>query len=101
LKEADRKPPEAAMQQYTTLLRTGPPDAVAASYTADGELLEPGTDALKGPAGARCQAPLLFYSSSSKRTLLVLACLVSCAPGTLLIGVALSPVLAVLWLRKE
>jgi uncharacterized protein (TIGR02246 family) len=50
---AARREVEAAMQQYTTLLRTGPPDAVAALFTADGELLEPGMDALKGPAAIR------------------------------------------------
>ena len=44
-----RREIEAAMQQYTKLLRTGPPEAVAAMYTADGELLEPGMAPLKGP----------------------------------------------------
>jgi uncharacterized protein (TIGR02246 family) len=39
---------EAAMQRYTGLLKTGPPEALAASYTADGELLEPGLAALHG-----------------------------------------------------
>lgn len=48
-----RREVEAAMQQYTTLLRTGPPEAVAALFTADGELLEPGMDALKGPQAIR------------------------------------------------
>lgn len=39
---------EAAMQQYTVLLKTGPAEATAALFTADGELLEPGLAALHG-----------------------------------------------------
>lgn len=40
---------EAAMQEYTRLLKAGPPEALAAMFTADGELLEPGMAALRGP----------------------------------------------------
>jgi len=36
------------MQQYTTLLRTGPVDAQVAMFTPDGELLEPGMAPLHG-----------------------------------------------------
>jgi uncharacterized protein (TIGR02246 family) len=48
-----RREVEAAMQQYTKLLRTGPPETLAALFTADGELLEPGMSALKGPEAIR------------------------------------------------
>ena len=44
---------EAAMQHYTALLRSGPPSATAAMFTADGELIEPGMDALTGPGAIR------------------------------------------------
>ncbi|HEX3526402.1 MAG TPA: SgcJ/EcaC family oxidoreductase [Thermoanaerobaculia bacterium] len=45
---AARRDVESAMQQYTTLLRTGPVDAQVALFTQDGELLEPGMAPLHG-----------------------------------------------------
>jgi uncharacterized protein (TIGR02246 family) len=48
-----RREVEAAMQQYTALLKTGPPEALAALFTADGELLEPGLAPLHGPEAIR------------------------------------------------
>ena len=44
-----RKEVEAATQEYTRLLKSGPPEASAALFAADGELLEPGMAALRGP----------------------------------------------------
>ncbi|MEA2693240.1 MAG: hypothetical protein QOJ16_2627 [Acidobacteriota bacterium] len=59
--EADaRREVEAAMQRYTMLLRTGPPDALAALFTADGELLEPGMAALHGREAIRAFLAPLF-----------------------------------------
>ena len=57
---AARRDVEAAMQQYTTLLRTGPPEAVAALFTADGALLEPGMAPLKGPEAIRAFLAPIF-----------------------------------------
>ena len=51
---------EAAMQQYTTLLRTGPAEATAALFTAEGELLEPGLAALHGREAIRTFLAPLF-----------------------------------------
>jgi uncharacterized protein (TIGR02246 family) len=51
--EAAAREVEAAMQQYTVLLRTGPAEATAALFTADGELLEPGLAALHGREAIR------------------------------------------------
>jgi uncharacterized protein (TIGR02246 family) len=45
---AARHEVEAAMQRYTTLLRTGPVDAQVALFVQDGELLEPGMAPLHG-----------------------------------------------------
>lgn len=44
---------EAAMQEYARLQRAADAPGLAACYTPDGELLEPGMDALKGPAAIR------------------------------------------------
>jgi len=48
-----RREVEAAMQQYTVLLRTGPAEATAGLFTADGELLEPGLAAIHGREAIR------------------------------------------------
>jgi uncharacterized protein (TIGR02246 family) len=44
---------EAAMQEYARLQAAKDAAGLAASYTADGELLEPGMESLKGPAAIR------------------------------------------------
>jgi len=46
--DAARHDVEAAMQQYTALLKTGPVDAQVAFFTQDGELLQPGMAPLHG-----------------------------------------------------
>lgn len=48
IREQMRKEVEAAMQRYTELLRTGPPEAIADSYTVDGLMLQPGMKPLRG-----------------------------------------------------
>lgn len=45
---SDREAVEKAMHDYAATLRSGTPEAVALSYTADGELLLPGLPALHG-----------------------------------------------------
>lgn len=49
--------PEAAVEQsmrgYAAALKDGPPEAVAAWYTKDGELLLPGLPTMKGPEAIR------------------------------------------------
>jgi uncharacterized protein (TIGR02246 family) len=58
--DAARHDVEAAMQQYTTLLKTGPVDAQVALFTQDGELLEPGMAPLHGRDAIRAfLAPLV------------------------------------------
>jgi uncharacterized protein (TIGR02246 family) len=37
-----------AMDRYASLVRNAPPESVVTMYTPDGELLEPGMDALRG-----------------------------------------------------
>jgi uncharacterized protein (TIGR02246 family) len=44
---------EAALQAYARSMRAMDAAALAASYTPDGELLQPGMDALRGPAAIR------------------------------------------------
>jgi uncharacterized protein (TIGR02246 family) len=44
---------EAALQRYAGLQLAKDAAGLASSYTADGELLEPGMDALQGPAAIR------------------------------------------------
>lgn len=44
---------EAAMQEYARLQRATDAAGLAAFYTSDGELLEPGMGALRGPAAIR------------------------------------------------
>jgi uncharacterized protein (TIGR02246 family) len=51
---------EGAMQHYTELLRTGPPEALAATFTAEGELLEPGMAAVHGRDAIRSFLAPLF-----------------------------------------
>ncbi len=51
--DSARREIEAAMQRYTALLKSGPVEALAGSYTADGELLEPGMAALHGREAIR------------------------------------------------
>ncbi|HTQ79376.1 MAG TPA: SgcJ/EcaC family oxidoreductase [Thermoanaerobaculia bacterium] len=55
-----RRQVEAAMERYTTLLRTGPPEALAACFTAQGELLEPGMAPLQGPEAIRAFLAPIF-----------------------------------------
>ena len=57
---ASRKEVEAATQEYTRLLKTGPPEASAALFAADGELLEPGMAALRGPEAIKAFLAPLF-----------------------------------------
>jgi uncharacterized protein (TIGR02246 family) len=44
---------ESALQEYSRLLKAADAAALAAFYTTDGELLDPGMDALKGPEAIR------------------------------------------------
>ena len=39
------------MQRYAGYLKTGPVDSVAGSFAADGQLISPGMDPVKSPAG--------------------------------------------------
>jgi uncharacterized protein (TIGR02246 family) len=48
-----REKVEAAMREYARLLKSGTPDEVAAMYVPDGQLLEPGMEALKGRRAIR------------------------------------------------
>lgn len=57
---ASRKEVEAATQEYTRLLKSGPPEASAALFAADGELLEPGMAALRGPEAIKAFLAPLF-----------------------------------------
>ncbi len=50
---AAAKDVEAALQNYARLQKAVDAAGLAASYTADGELLGPGMDALKGPAAIK------------------------------------------------
>src|SRR5262245_20855406 len=50
---APAKDIEAATQRYARLQQAKDAAGLAAFYTADGELLEPGLEALKGPAAIR------------------------------------------------
>ena len=45
---SDREAVEKAMHDYADTLRSGTPEAISLSYTADGELLLPGLPALHG-----------------------------------------------------
>src|SRR5215475_7764161 len=51
---AERRPEvEAAMREYARLMQATDAVRLSGSYTPDGELLEPGMEALKGPAAIR------------------------------------------------
>lgn len=41
----------ARMERYATFLKSGPVDSVAASFAGDGQLISPGMDPVRTPAG--------------------------------------------------